>query len=64
MLTTEKQAKLPKNDVPIISIPELCVGPLTGPTGETSKIHCRQNKRGTTHINIGSKTNSKSFLEV
>ncbi len=64
MLTIDKQTKLPKNDVPIINIPELCVGPLTGPSGETSKIHCRQNKRGTAHLNIGTKSVSKSFFEL
>ena len=64
MIALAKPTKLAKTDVPIIKIPGLCIGALTGPTGEISQTHCRQNQRGTAHINIRQKTNSRSFLEL
>lgn len=64
MLSLERKPNLPKTDVPVLKIPDLCIGNLTGPTGNISKIQKSQNKRGTEHINIRPKHQTGSFLEL
>jgi len=64
MLSLEKKQQLPKADIPVLKIPDLCIGSLTGPVGNVSKTHCNQNKRGTEHINIRPKSHTDSFLAL
>jgi hypothetical protein len=52
LISTHAESKLPKKDVPLLQIPGLCTGGLTGSPGDISTKHCNQNGRGTAHIHI------------
>ena len=60
MFSTKLQDKLSKNDVPILSMPDMCIGGLTGAPGDITRKHCLQKKRGTSHINIKPYSNVKN----
>lgn len=64
MLSSGRHKKAAKGDVPIVKIPGICVGGLTGPTGEVSQTHCVQNERGTSRIYIKKNCKPKSFMEI
>jgi hypothetical protein len=64
MISQERKSQFPKTDVPLLKIPDLCIGSLTGPVGNISKTHRNQNKRGTEHINIRLKSHTDSFLAL
>jgi hypothetical protein len=64
MISLDKKPQYPKTDVPVLKIPDLCIGGLTGPAGNISKTLCNQNKRGTEHINIRPKSHADSFLAL
>jgi len=51
MLTNMKN-KLSEKDIPVLNIPDMCVGGLSSAPGDIVKKHCQQRKRGTSHINI------------
>jgi hypothetical protein len=64
MLSLDRKPNLPQTDVSMLKIPDLCIGNLTGPAGNISKLQKSQSKRGTEHIKIKSKHQSDSFLEL
>jgi len=64
MISPAKKSQFPKTDIPVLKIPGLCIGSLTGPVGNISKTHRNQNRRGTEHINIRSKSPADSFLAL
>jgi len=64
MLSLERKQRLPKTDIPVLKIPGLCIGNLTGPAGNICKTHQCQNKIGTEHIHIQPKSRPDSFLEL
>ena len=64
MHSSERQNNNDKSDIPITKIHGICAGGLSGSTGDISGTHCRQNERGTTHINLKKLSNSTSFFKL
>jgi hypothetical protein len=52
LLASNIQNKSSRKDIPVLSIPDMCTGCLSGAPGDVTNKHCRQTKRGTSHINI------------
>lgn len=58
LLSSNVQTKLPKKDIPVLNMPDIYNGCLSGSPGDVSRKYCDQSKRGTRHINI------KEFMKV
>jgi hypothetical protein len=46
------RSRQPKNDIPMLSIADICRGCLSGAPGDITAKHLRQKKRGTSHLSI------------